>query len=74
MLGRSATEKKKCSRCVRLTSLPPACTVYLEIWEPQPPGTPKACPGLYWDCFGFLQGPYNNGKYLPNSASHPIKS
>ena len=23
----------------------------LEIWEPQPPGTLKACPGLKWDCF-----------------------
>jgi hypothetical protein len=24
------------------------------------------------NCFAFLQGPYNNGKYSSNSASHPI--
>jgi hypothetical protein len=23
----------------------------LEIWDPQPPGSVRACPGLYWDCF-----------------------
>jgi hypothetical protein len=36
----------KGGRCVVLTNLPPSCTDYLEIWEPQPPGTLKACPGL----------------------------
>jgi hypothetical protein len=25
----------------------------LEIWEPQPPETVRACPGLYRDCFTF---------------------
>ena len=25
----------------------------LEIWEPQPPGTPSPFPGLEWDCFTF---------------------
>jgi hypothetical protein len=34
-----------------LTTLPPSCADYLEIWEPQPPGTFRACPGLYRDCF-----------------------
>jgi hypothetical protein len=29
--------------CVGLTTLPPSC---LEIWEPQPPVTLRACPGL----------------------------
>jgi len=24
-----------------------------EIWEPQPPETVRACPGLYRDCFTF---------------------
>jgi hypothetical protein len=33
-------------RCVGLTTLPPSCADCLEIWEPQPPGTLRACPGL----------------------------
>jgi hypothetical protein len=36
----------KGGRCVRLTTLPPSCADCLEIWEPQPPGTLRACPGL----------------------------
>jgi hypothetical protein len=32
--------------CVRLTTLPPSCADCLEIWEPQAPGTLRACPGL----------------------------
>jgi hypothetical protein len=32
--------------CVRLTTLPPSCADCLEIWEPRPPGTLRACPGL----------------------------
>jgi len=32
--------------CVGLTTLPPSCTDCLEIWDPQPPGTLWACPGL----------------------------
>ena len=32
-------------QCVGLT-LPPACADCLEIWQPQLPGTLKACPGL----------------------------
>jgi hypothetical protein len=32
--------------CVRLTNLPPSCAECLEIWEPQSPGTLRACPGL----------------------------
>ena len=41
----------KGGRCVGLTTLPPSCADCLEIWEPQPPGTLWACPGLQWDCF-----------------------
>ena len=44
----------KGDRCVGLTTLPPSCVDRLEIWEPQPPGTLRACPGLKWDCFTFL--------------------
>jgi len=32
---------------VKLTTLPPSCADCLEIWEPQPPGTLRACPSLY---------------------------
>ena len=43
----------KGGRCVGLTTFPPSCASFLEIWEPQPPGTLRACPGLQWDCFNF---------------------
>jgi len=36
----------KGGRCVGLTTLPPPCADCLEIWEPQTPGTLRACPGL----------------------------
>ena len=36
----------KGGRCVGLTNLPPSCADCLEIFEPQPPGTLRACPGL----------------------------
>jgi len=32
--------------CTGLTTLPPLCAKCLEIWEPQPHGTLRACPGL----------------------------
>ena len=41
----------KDGRCVRLTTLPPSCANFLEIWGPQTPGTLRACPSLYRDCF-----------------------
>jgi len=36
----------KSGRCVGLTTLSPSCAHCLEIWESQPPGTLRACPGL----------------------------
>ena len=36
----------KGGRCVGLTTLPPSCADCLEIWEPQPAGTLRVCPGL----------------------------
>jgi len=36
----------KGGRCVGLATLPPSCAGCLEIWEAQPPGTLRACPGL----------------------------
>jgi len=36
----------KGGRCVGLTTLPPSYEDCLEIWESQPPGTLRACPGV----------------------------
>jgi len=36
----------KGGRCLGLTTLPTSCADCLEIWELQPPGTLRACPGL----------------------------
>ena len=36
----------KGGRFVRMTTLPLSCAECLEIWEPQPLGTLRACPGL----------------------------
>jgi hypothetical protein len=36
----------KDGRCVGLTTLPPSCAECLEVLEPQPPGTSRACSGL----------------------------
>jgi hypothetical protein len=36
----------KGGRCVGLTTLPPSCVDYLEMWDSQPAGTLKVCPGL----------------------------
>jgi len=41
----------KGGRCVGLTTLPPSCADCLDIWESQPPGTSRPCPGLWWVCF-----------------------
>jgi hypothetical protein len=41
----------KSNRCIGLTSLPPSWANCLKIWESQPPGTLRACQGLYRDCF-----------------------
>jgi hypothetical protein len=35
------------SRCIGLTTLPPSFANCHEIWEPQPPGTLRTCPGLH---------------------------
>jgi len=46
MITRNIFLRSRDGRCVALTTLPPSCTDCLEIWEPQPPGTLRACPGL----------------------------
>ena len=40
----------KGGQCGGLTTLPPSCADCLETWEPQPPGTLRACNGI-----AFLQ-------------------
>jgi hypothetical protein len=41
----------KRGRGVGMTTFPPSCVDYLEIWEPQTPGTLCACPDPYGECF-----------------------
>jgi hypothetical protein len=36
----------KGGQCVGLTTLPPSCADYPKIYEPQHPGTLRACPGF----------------------------
>jgi hypothetical protein len=52
----------KCGWCVELTTLLPSCADCLVIWEPHPPGTVRACPGLYRNCFAFY---YDQCSHLP---------
>jgi len=44
----------KGGRWVGLTTLPTSCADCLKIWEPQPLGILRGCPGLQWDCLTFL--------------------
>jgi hypothetical protein len=44
----------KGGRCVGLKTFSPSYADCLEIWEPQPPGTIRACLGLYRDCLTFV--------------------
>ena len=46
MNNRNISWRGKGGRCVGLTTLPPSCADCLEILEPQPPGSFRACPGL----------------------------
>jgi hypothetical protein len=39
--------------CEGLTTLELSCANCMEIWEPQPPGTLRSCPGQYRDWFTF---------------------
>jgi len=52
--------KGKGGRCLELTTFPLSYVDFLEIWEPQPRGILRVCPGLYRDCFKNTQV-YNSG-------------
>jgi len=61
--GRLSLEQKRVSgifpgskggRCVGLTALPLSTADCHKIWEPQPPGTLRACPGMYRDALPLL--------------------
>jgi len=59
----------KGGQCVGLTTLPPSCADCLEIWEPQPSGTLRACPGLFRDFKkNYILDPDING--LPCFVKH----
>ena len=69
--------------CVRLTTSPPSCAECHEIWEPKPPGTPWATPGLLRDSFTFTfthfcmrlstpQGHSASGRIMPTKNCNDI--
>jgi hypothetical protein len=58
----------KGSQCVRLTTLPHSCFNCFEIWQPQPPGNLKACPGL------FYYTSLSNRHFSVHTHTWPIKT
>ena len=63
MSARDVSWGVKAAGCVGLTTLPPSCPAYLEIWKLQPPGTLWACIGLCRDYFAL---PVENMPFLFN--------
>jgi hypothetical protein len=67
----------KGGQCIRLTS-PPLHAECHEIWEPKPPGTLWATPGLLRDSFTFTfymgcrMHQRSNGKYTSQNVMHEI--
>jgi hypothetical protein len=50
--GVDSASKNECQNIpggkgVGVATVPPSCAECLEIWQPQPTGTLRACPGLY---------------------------
>ena len=56
---------------MRLTS-PPSCAEGYEIWEPKPPGTLWATPGLLRDSFTFTFHMYNTHTHETYVLVSPI--
>jgi hypothetical protein len=57
----------KGGHCVKLPTSPLSRSEYHEIWEPKPPGTLWATPGLLRDCFTFTLQNMNLDNYLSES-------
>jgi hypothetical protein len=64
----------KGDRSVGLTTLRRSGFDCLEIWEPEHPGTLRACPGLWWDFFTFYSCCGQLRLYLNNSVTPRNKS
>ena len=67
----------KGGRCVRLTTSPPSRAECHEIWEPKPPGTIWATPGLLRDYFLFAVTTSGNSKQvrqIPDAACTDLSS
>jgi len=62
----------KGGRRVGLTTLPPSCANFLEIWKPQPSVTLRACSGLQRDYFTFYSC-ITNGNTCISNASRFLK-
>ena len=64
----------KGGRCVGLTTSPPSCANYLEIWESQPLGTQRSCPCLYMGCSLWIQFTYvaADGRVLENGGGSGV--
>ena len=56
MSTRNTSWGSKGGRCIGLTTLPPSCADCLEIWEPQPPGTLRACKGIAFTMIDYFYG------------------
>jgi hypothetical protein len=60
----------KGGRCVRLTTSPPLRAECHGIWEPKPPGTLWATPGLLQDSFTFTVSYHNLPQQLLHTCYH----
>jgi len=60
----------KGGRCVEPTILPLSCADCLKIWDPQPFGNFRSCPGLYRSCF---KRELHSFKYIKFHNVDPLK-
>ena len=60
----------KVGRCFGMTTSPLSCIDCHEMWELQPPGTLRACPGLYRYCltFTFVSSVHSSSVFSKHSC------